>query len=65
MSHYSSLLEKAVTAIAAQFIRKSTGNLSGRGGKLTDTTKQVKQSDDFELVTWLIIKDEAETDVPE
>lgn len=66
MSHYSGLLEKAVSAIATQFSRKSTGNLfSGRGGKLTDATKQVKQTDDFELITWLIIKDEAETDAPE
>ena len=51
---------------ATQFTRKSTGNLfSGRGGKLTDTIKQVKQTGDFELITWLIIKDEAETDAPE
>ena len=63
MSHYSGLLEKAVSAIATQFTRKSTGNLfTGRGGKLTDTSKQVKQADDFELITWLVIKDEAEAD---
>jgi len=60
MSHYSSLLEKAVSAIATQFIRKSTGNLfAGRGGKLTDASKQIKHTSDFELITWLIIKDEA------
>ena len=59
MDHYSTLLEKAVTAIAAQFTRKATGNLfSGRGGKLTDASKQVKHTDDFELITWLIIMDE-------
>ena len=63
MSHYSSLLEKAVSAITTQFTRKSTSNLfAGRGGKLTDTTKQVKQADDFELITWLIVKDEVATD---
>lgn len=59
MGHYSELLEKAVAAIAAQFTRKATGNLfSSRGGKLTDASKQVKHTDDFELITWLIILDE-------
>ncbi len=59
MNHYNSLLEKAVTAIAAQFTRKTTGNLfSGRGGKLTDACQQVKHTSDFELITWLIIMEE-------
>jgi len=58
MSQYSRLLDKAVSAIAAQFDRKSVGNLfAGRGGKLTDASKQVKHAADFELITWLVIKD--------
>lgn len=58
MTQYSSLLDRAVTAIAAQFERKNAGNLfTGRGGKLTDAGKQVKSTGDFELITWLIIKD--------
>lgn len=58
MSQYSSLLDKAVSAIAAQFGRKSVGNLfAGRGGKLTDASKQIKHAADFELITWLAIKD--------
>lgn len=58
MSQYSSLLDKAVSAIAAQFGRKSVGNLfAGRGGKLTDASKQIKHAADFELITWLVIKD--------
>ncbi|OAI18315.1 ATP-dependent helicase [Methylomonas koyamae] len=62
MNHYCGLLEKAVAAIATQFARKSTGNLfAGRGGKLTDTSKRAKQVNDFELITWLIIKDETKT----
>ena len=57
MSQYSGLLDRAVTAIAAQFERKNTGNLfAGRGGKLTDADKQVKSAGDFELITWLVIK---------
>ena len=59
MTHYSKLLEQAVAAIAAQFTRKTTGNLfTGRGGKLTDASKQVKHANDFELITWLIVLDE-------
>ena len=57
MSRYSALLEKAVAAIATQFSKKNAGNLfTGRGGKLTDATKQVKNAADFELITWLVIK---------
>jgi len=57
MSQYSDLLEKAVAAIATQFGRKNAGNLfAGRGGKLTDASKQVKHASDFDLITWLIIK---------
>ncbi len=58
MSRYSDLLDKAVTAIAAQFGRKNAGNLfTGRGGKLLDSQNAVKSATDFELITWLIIKD--------
>jgi hypothetical protein len=57
MSRYGTLLDKAVTAIAAQFERKNAGNLfSGRGGKLADASKQVKHTSDFDLITWLVIK---------
>ncbi len=57
MNHYSGLLNRAITAIAAQFERKNADNLfAGRGGKLTDAGKQVKSADDFELITWLVIK---------
>jgi hypothetical protein len=57
MQRYSALLDKAVSAIAAQFERKNASNLfAGRGGKLTDASKQVKSAGDFELITWLVIK---------
>lgn len=57
MSRYNALLDKAVAAIAAQFGRKNAGNLfAGRGGKLTDASKQVRQASDFELITWLVIE---------
>lgn len=58
MSHYSDLLDKAVAAIAAQFGRKNTCNLfSGRGGKLLNSQGAVKITTDFDLITWLVIKD--------
>ena len=57
MSAYSALLDQAVAAIAAQFSRKNAANLfTGRGGKLMDSSKTVKNSADFELITWLVIK---------
>ncbi len=57
MSTYSTLLDQAVAAIVAQFARKNAANLfTGRGGKLLDASKAVKNSNDFELITWLIIQ---------
>jgi SNF2 family DNA or RNA helicase len=59
MSRYSGLLDKAVAAIAAQFGRKNAGKLfSGRGGKLLGSHSAIKTSTDFDLITWLVIKDE-------
>jgi hypothetical protein len=59
MSQYSSLLDKAVSAIAAQFGRKSVGNLfAGRGGKLVSSQTAIKATTDFDLITWLVIKNE-------
>jgi hypothetical protein len=58
MGHYSDLLNKAVAAIAAQFGRKNAGNLfTGRGGKLLNSQSAIKNTTDFDLITWLVIKD--------
>ncbi len=57
MRVYSTLLDKAVKAIVAQFGQKNAANLfSGRGGKLMDAGQAVQGHQDFELVTWLVIK---------
>lgn len=57
MTSYSALLDQAVTAIVAQYTRKNASNLfTGRGGKLIDATKAVKNDNDFELITWLVIQ---------
>ncbi len=58
MSHYDDLLSKAVSAIVHTFKKRSlTSLLSGRGGKLIDQSKQASGKEDFELVSWLVIKE--------
>lgn len=58
MEKYSALLNKAVAAIVAQFGKKSVEVLlAARTGKLPDGNKRVKSSGDFDLVSWLVIRD--------
>ncbi len=58
MQRYSNLLNRAVAAIATQFGRKNVANLfSGRGGKLLGSQATIQGSADFDLITWLVIKD--------
>lgn len=58
MEKYDTLLEKAINEITKTFKKRAVGALlSGRGGKLPTQAQQVKGADDFELITWLIIKD--------
>ncbi|TXH26952.1 MAG: ATP-dependent helicase [Elusimicrobia bacterium] len=59
MSQYSVLLDKAVSAIAAQFGRKNAGSLlAGRSGRLLSAQVTVKSATDFDLISWLVIKNE-------
>ncbi len=59
MKKYSSLLSSAVDSIIHTFQKRAIGHLqSGRGAVLVDQRQQAKQVDDFELVTWLVIKNE-------
>jgi hypothetical protein len=58
MGHYDNLLHKAVQAITHTFRKRNIGGLlAGRDGKLVAKAKQVSGADDFELITWLIIKE--------
>jgi hypothetical protein len=58
MQHYSGLLDRAVAAIAATFQRRMATTLQGsRSAVLPALAEQVQASSDFELVTWLVIKD--------
>lgn len=57
MEKYDNLLEKAIHEIAKTFKKRAVGTLiSGRGGRIPPQTQQIKGVEDFELVTWLIIK---------
>jgi hypothetical protein len=58
MATYSVLLERAVDSITKTFKRRlASGLQSGRGFKLPDHKHQVTETTDFELITWLIIKE--------
>ena len=62
MTRYSDLLDRAVVAIANQFQVKNKQNLfKGGSGKLVSAAKKVKSTDDFDLITWLVIKDPNKT----
>ncbi|MGD0340428.1 MAG: helicase-related protein [Bacteroidales bacterium] len=56
MSAYSSLLKKAVTNISKLLNKRNEAQLEGRSGKLLDISDLPRFEDDFELITWLIIK---------
>ena len=58
MSRYGDLLEKTVESITHTFKKRALGALrSGRSGVLPEIGKQVTAATDFELVTWLVIKE--------
>lgn len=57
MSHYTGLIQKALTSIEHTFRRRAAvGLLSGRSGMLpTAAETPIADSGDFELITWLVI----------
>lgn len=58
MSRYDDLLSKAVDAVVSHFRKRDLRNLfKGRGGKLVQQDKRASKLDDFDLITWLVIKD--------
>jgi len=59
MSKYSDLLNRAVDSIVRTFQKRTISHLqSGRDAVMVDRGKQAQKVDDFELVTWLVIKNE-------
>lgn len=62
MAVYDELLEKVVKSIAQTAKRRERSQLQvSRSAVLTDVQKQVKDATDFELITWLVIQNEAVT----
>lgn len=58
MSHHSTLLQKAVHSIADTFRKRTAAALqSGRGSLIAPKSEQPQNDDDFELITWLVIKE--------
>ena len=57
MTQYSDLLQKTVDSLSRTYDKRAISNLlSGRGGVLPTQAKQIRQTTDFELITWLVIK---------
>jgi len=58
MEKYSVLLTKAVKTIASTFRNRAAAGLqAGRDFIIPDKQKQASENSDFDLVTWLVIKD--------
>jgi len=57
MSLYNKLLEAAVSSIARTFQKRAAAGLqSGRDFVIPNQTEQARETTDFELITWLVIK---------
>jgi len=57
MTKDDELLETAIKSCAKFFQKRAIGNLlSGRGGVLPKGKEQIDDKTDFELITWIVIK---------
>jgi len=58
MKRYSELLEKAIGEISRIFNKRSDQKITGndRGALLIPKSKRISETNNFELVTWLILK---------
>ena len=58
MDKYSDLLVKAINAIVRTFQKRTAAGLqSGRDFVIPDKQEQATDASDFELITWLVIKE--------
>ena len=61
MDRYDALALAAVQDIKSSYAGRALGALAAnRGGKLADAKLQPRSEDDFELITWLVIKPESD-----
>ena len=58
MSHYSKLIGAAVASLAKTYKSRSASALQQRGGLLPKKSEQIGATTDFNLITWLVIKNE-------
>jgi superfamily II DNA or RNA helicase len=60
MSRYDDLVKKAVAEIRGRFVQRNLkqGLQGGREGKLVGSARQVEGVDSFDLITWLVIKEQ-------
>ncbi|MDZ4204082.1 MAG: helicase-related protein [Bacteroidales bacterium] len=58
MKQYTELLTKAIDEISRVFNKRSNQKITGndRGALLIPKSKRINEADNFELVTWLVIK---------
>ncbi len=58
MSKYTKLLEQAINEISRVFNKRSSRKIAGtdRGALLIPKSKRINEMNNFELVTWLVIK---------
>jgi hypothetical protein len=56
METYSRMIKKTIGNISKLLGKRNEAQLEGRSGKLINENEMPKEEDDFELVTWLIIK---------
>ncbi|MCC8991104.1 MAG: hypothetical protein LM514_00535, partial [Streptococcus sp.] len=61
MNRYNGLIDQAVKVIVAQFGKKNFASLfTGKKAKLVRASHSVKSVDDFDLISWLVIKNNKE-----
>jgi len=58
MKQYTKLLMNAIEEISRVFNKRSSQKITGndRGALLIPISKRINEADNFELVTWLVIK---------
>tara|TARA_R110000824_G_scaffold24090_1_gene85314 strand:- start:12195 stop:15308 length:3114 start_codon:yes stop_codon:yes gene_type:complete len=61
MEKYDTIALAAVESIRGTYATRALGALAaGRGGKLANEAAQPRHEDDFELITWLIVRNDGE-----